>query len=446
VVLMIVVGGGTAAMRQSHAAGAESAQTRTTSAQPPRKHEPSFSWYLFGNCSAEGEDCRHSKCCGTPGFQCYARDSEFASCRATCDPEEVHGNETKPWTCAKLGKRTPPPCSWEHENCMASGCCKREGFKCYALNDTFANCSAESPEPDKTKMRGAAKNYTVVGGSQGTHMLKPASSSNSSAGTSLFCFIVVTATGVVADGVEVGYEQELLDMMRIKNLSVFGCDASRVYEGAKAKRGDWKSVMNVDIFIAVWQKIQADGMYKQHDWTVKADADAVFLPDRLKMHLVSLRPPANTAVYLHNINFKFHFMGALEVLSSKAVDVFLENSADCVKYIGNIGGEDFFTMQCLDSMGVGHMTDYSLLADKYSTGPGWNMFDVDPCTDQGIVALHPYKAVNSWLGCYKVAIGAQMPEDFVSCNGRWHGEACSLTSERKHGPGTGLSDGILFKK
>lgn len=75
--------------------------------------------------------------------------------------------------------------------------------------------------------------------------------------------------------------------------------------------------------------------------TAQADVDAVFFPDRLRTHLVGLGPPADTPLYLHNINFRFHFMGALEVLSTKAVDVLLANFADCAKNLGRNGGEDF---------------------------------------------------------------------------------------------------------
>jgi len=395
-------------------------------------------------CSADGDDCRDTQCCSNSGSQCYVKNKYWASCNATCDSERP-GADGKTWSCDKLGERAPPACSWEGENCTASKCCRREGFKCFAHDATWASCSDDCAKLQKFKVGGKPWSCKVLGGSQGVHFVEPVK--RHPAATSLFCFTVVTPLGVVAPGVKAGYEQELLTMMKAQNLSIFGCDASRVYQGARVQRGGWQSVVNTDIFISVWQKVQADGVYKAHSWTAKVDADAVFLPDRLRAHLVSLSPPAETPLYLHNIKFRFHFMGALEVLSTKAVDTFLANAAECAKHLGNNGGEDFFTMQCLDAMNVGHMTDFSLLDDKYTHGKGWNLFDVNPCANPAIVAFHPYKAVNSWLGCYKVAMGVQKPTDFVGCNYRWHGDACSLNSPHQHNPGDMKpSDGIVFRK
>jgi len=275
--------------------------------------------------------------------------------------------------------------------------------------------------------------------------LKPAAPEAAVANTSLFCFTVVTPAGVVAHGVQPGYEQELLQMMKANAWGIFACDASQVYQGARAQKGEWHSVINTDIFVKVWHEVQKEGLYKAHDWTVKVDADAVFFPDRLRTHLVDLRPPKDTAMYLHNIKFHFRFQGALEVISTKAVDIFLANANACAEHIGSMGGEDFFTMECLDGMGVGHMTDFSLLSDKYAHGAGWNLFDVNPCFEQAFVAFHPYKAVNSWTGCHKVSTRTQLPTDFVGCNYRWHGEACSLNGNVTH-PGGGPNDGIVFRK
>merc|ERR1719356_1090472 len=128
-------------------------------------------------------------------------------------------------------------------------------------------------------------------------------------------------------------------------------------------------------------------------------------------------------------------MGALEVMSQEAVDLLLKNLDVCKEHIGNDGGEDIFMMSCLDAIGVNYMEDYSLLDDKYDSPEHFNLFDVDRCSNDAVVAFHPYKAVNSWMGCHKVAMGAQQPHDFVGCNYRWHGDACSLNSPHQHAPG-----------
>mmetsp|Transcript_67768 Transcript_67768/g.195936 ORF Transcript_67768/g.195936 Transcript_67768/m.195936 type:complete len:415 (+) Transcript_67768:51-1295(+) len=328
---------------------------------------------------------------------------------------------------AEVGPR--PACAWEGDNCQPSGCCRHPGFKCFAKNEshalcgqTCANASLDDEEP-----------WTCheLGGDMGEHVLLK---SSDPAGTSLYCFAVVTPQGVVPPGVKEGYEQSLLDLMRTKQLGIFQCDASGVFQGRRASKGDWQSVANTDIFRDAWKQVQQAGVYRKHDWTVKADADAVFLPQRLRMHIASMAPPPHTPVYLHNINFKFHFMGALEVLSAQAVDVLLGNFGRCIKSFGMAGGEDFFTKQCLDASGVGHMTDFSILDDKYTHSKGWHLFDVSPCENDAIVAFHPYKHAHAWEGCYNVSTRQSKPEDYVGCNLRWHGDACSLTSKLAHEP------------
>merc|ERR1712187_288069 len=86
------------------------------------------------------------------------------------------------------------------------------------------------------------------------------------------------------------------------------------------------------------------------------------------------------------------------------------------------------------------MDDFSFLDDKYAHPGHFNLFDVDPCSNQAIVAYHPYKAVNSWMGCYKVAQSIVQTQQFTSCEHRWEGEACSLSSTLDH-PGVHLEPG-----
>merc|ERR1719270_1715533 len=97
----------------------------------------------------------------------------------------------------------------------------------------------------------------------------------------------------------------------------------------------------------------------------------------------------------------------------------------------------------LDALHVAHMDDFSLLADKYAGPDNFNLFDVDFCNDPTIAAFHPFKARHSWMGCYRVAMGMVQTGQFTSCEHRWEGEACSLTSELDHPgvheePGTGI--------
>jgi len=273
--------------------------------------------------------------------------------------------------------------------------------------------------------------HVVVQGNHGTGALPPAEEGNA-AGTSLFCFTVATSQGVTGPGVKPGYEQHLLNLFKSRKVGLCACDAWTTYEGARVSMGSWQAVVNADMFIKVWKQVEKEQTYKAHDWTVKVDSDAVFLPDRLKQHIQALRPPKDAPVYLRNIDFKWKFQGALEVLSKMAVEVYLQNADICRHHLSHNRGEDSYMKACLEAIWVGHMEDFTLLNDKATHPKGWNIFDVDDCTNPSVVALHPYRAANSWWACYEVATGLKKTSDFVGCGHRWPGDACSMTSKRVH--------------
>jgi len=343
---------------------------------------------------------------------------------------------TQPPAAPPAASLLPPApdtgCSWEGEDCTNTKCCRRQGFTCWKEDEKWAGCG-DTCENMMKYNPGTTWDCTVLGEAYQLPVIAPAV--GAAAGNTLFCFVVVTPAGVVAPGVKPGYESLVIDAIKPHKAGIFGCDHNAIYQGKTVTTGDWKSVVNTDIFLAVWDQVLQEGAYKNFDWTVKVDVDCVFFPERLKQHLIAAKPPADTAMYFKNIDFKFGFMGSLEVLSKKAVDVFLAGKASCDKHIGSEGGEDLFTMQCLDALGVGHMTDSTLLDDKYTHGEGWHLFDVDPCKDASHVAYHPYKAVNSWMGCYDIATGVMETGVFVGCNARFPDDACSLGSTLSHSNG-----------
>jgi len=244
-------------------------------------------------------------------------------------------------------------------------------------------------------------------------------------GQSLFCFTVVTADGVVPPGgsVKVGYEQPLIDAVKAKGLGIFACEESAVYQGEKCATGEWGSVANTLPFTKIWDQVQADGRHRKHQWTVKTDPDAVFFPDRLRQHLAKLGP-SDGAVYVKNIGFKFGFMGALEVLNTAGVDLFLASLESCSALAAKNSGEDKFLMECMNAHGAGHLRDNDLLDDKYTLPAGWHLFDVTPCADPSAVAFHPYKAEASWMGCHQVATGEAPVSSFPVCGTVKDGNAC----------------------
>jgi len=65
-------------------------------------------------------------------------------------------------------------------------------------------------------------------------------------------------------------------------------------------------------------------------------------------------------------------------------------------------GEDLFLDQCLDKvLGVKRDNDFrQLLEDHCEPPPGW-----DDCTDELVVAFHPFKNVTAWNKCLTTGLG-----------------------------------------
>merc|ERR1719492_646553 len=122
--------------------------------------------------------------------------------------------------------------------------------------------------------------------------------------------------------------------MHRDRVSIFDCEEYAVYSsqviriapGLEARRvesdlkcdygGEFQTALNTDIFFAVWDRVIADGQFRRHAWTVKVDADCVFLPARLRMDLRHHREASN-GMYVNNCKMGMH--GPLEVFSRTAV-------------------------------------------------------------------------------------------------------------------------------
>eukprot|EP00405_Crypthecodinium_cohnii_P007175 CAMPEP_0206422944 /NCGR_PEP_ID=MMETSP0324_2-20121206/2393_1 /ASSEMBLY_ACC=CAM_ASM_000836 /TAXON_ID=2866 /ORGANISM="Crypthecodinium cohnii, Strain Seligo" /LENGTH=564 /DNA_ID=CAMNT_0053887423 /DNA_START=15 /DNA_END=1709 /DNA_ORIENTATION=+ len=294
--------------------------------------------------------------------------------------------------------REPQQCSWAGENCAETLCCNEVGcdkkflscvaYSCYKKDEYFSGCQLSPPTKDTW-------DGTWQGGGRTMKSLAPAGSQAAAHGTSLYCFSVVNWKAPAPKPFW-STEAQLADNIKMHGVSICQCDGHDFYDGVPTPKAEWGSFSNIDAFQQIWKEVQEKGAYKNFDWTVKVDADAVFLPNRLKQHLDKLRTPKGARVYLENIDYQFKFMGALEVMTREAVDRYLEKGHECIRG-KHEGGEDFFLKGCLDAIGIDHMSDYSLLADKYA---GQDR----PCTDGWAVAYHFHKKVLSWNWCYNEAV------------------------------------------
>merc|ERR1719436_375298 len=120
-------------------------------------------------CSVPGISCATTKCCksgGKTGFQCYAKNKNWAECMETCKPG-VHPGEKEgtydatgkfvpaKWSCDKLGSRgAPDPCSAPGEDCRTTKCCSAamggSGMTCFEKNENWASCQASCTPGDWT--------------------------------------------------------------------------------------------------------------------------------------------------------------------------------------------------------------------------------------------------------------------------------------------------------
>merc|ERR1711972_110216 len=115
-------------------------------------------------------------------------------------------------------------------------------------------------------------------------------------------------------------------------------DVDNNFYYAKRKfNGHW---INANMHIAAWKKIKEENMWSSKDWTIKVDADAVFLPMRLREKLGSIGVTDN-GIYLENCKYvKFGFFGNLEVFSRQAFSTLLSNMDDCKSALNYMASEE----------------------------------------------------------------------------------------------------------
>lgn len=99
-------------------------------------------------CSADGEDCRETKCCKAAGSQCYRKGKFWAACRASCTPgPDLQAKDWEPWSCEAVGPRNfgaapwvAQTCAKGGENCQPKGCCAAPGHQCYTQSPWYSKC------------------------------------------------------------------------------------------------------------------------------------------------------------------------------------------------------------------------------------------------------------------------------------------------------------------
>jgi len=257
----------------------------------------------------------------------------------------------------------------------------------------------------------------------------------------LFCWSFYTAdTG----STKKSYELDLLRTQLFLTVSIFGCEAWKVYSDVEtwlspegklgqaaintvkvddvnndfhfAKRKTNGAWINSNMFIAAWKAIKDEGAWTNKDWTVKVDADAVFIPIRLREYLGQIEVTEN-GIYLENCKYvNFGFFGSLEVFSHNAASTYMANIDDCRSSLNYKGsdkltgnepwGEDLFAQRCMDLHGVDKVAAFDINTDASCAawrpqGQKKNTKWLPDCATAKTPAIHHFKKPVEYFDCLK---------------------------------------------
>merc|ERR1712194_885192 len=256
-------------------------------------------------------------------------------------------------------------------------------------------------------------------------------------GQSMYCFSVYTKdTGSTKQS----HELEILQHQQQQQLGIFQCEYSDVFsdvsvqvgQGLMTKvvtdqEGDWHFAkrkvsgtwVNTGMFSQIWKQISADGKYQNADWVLKVDADAIFVPNRMRVWFKQneLVPPAG--IYLENCKYvDWGYFGNLEVFSRQAFQTLVDKVETCYTEIdwktgikGGIHGatgEDLFAQQCMDLMKVSKVENFALSMDgaceaDRPADQRKNKKFVPDCNGVSTPSIHPFKKVEPYVKCWMAA-------------------------------------------
>jgi len=389
--------------------------TRTPGAAPG--WGPAAPW-VEEKCAAKREDCSTSQCCKDAGHQCYVKKEGWSMCMPSC----LHGpmlTDANPdiWDCTPLGDRTPglarapaevhvadwvsTECSGDHADCSKTMCCSNPTSQCYAKDDKWATCMrACNPgvHPDDQDQNP----WSCAG-------LGPRTP-RAWGHPSLYCISVVQIYAAEADTIRTQMNTDGgAGIFACEQFDVFSTDGgvclgdgpngpvwSQYFDNAAVGVTIDGTAGNTRLFMNVWEAVKIVGRYQNTDWTVKADPDAVLIPDRLREHL---RPHTGAPTFVLTCTLPgmpTMMFGAVEALSKQALERYYEGGYDCRNnFPVDAWGEDRWLSACLQSIGAPGSEDFGMVNDALCRGGG--------CSN-GAAAFHPFKGASEWQACYYEAM------------------------------------------
>jgi hypothetical protein len=221
-------------------------------------------------------------------------------------------------------------------------------------------------------------------------------------GPTVFCWMLFKAHS---------YESGLVQLQLSSGYNIFACDAYALFTDFPTRLSDgtettplgaiesppsaWGSVLNTEPFVKAWSIIVEDGSFRDYDWTVKADADAVFFPERLRRSLANV--PKRRPYWVQNSEGNTPLIGPLEVFSKEAIELYAEKGKSCARPdVMLVAGEDGFISMCMREIGAEAWKDLAQI--RWTTiasecGATWN------------VVYHPFKDVGNYMACEFAAEG-----------------------------------------
>jgi len=316
------------------------------------------------------------------------------------------------WACSKAG-----------DNCNATGCCQVSGHKCFTKGEGMAQCN-------KT-CRVGEKGFTC-------NIINPHSVPVATPlGQNLYCFSVYTEN--IGNPSKVNHELELLNIVAAQGAGIFACEQWDVFsdvsvpidangyvtirvedtfgEFHQLKRKDSGTWVNWGLFYQVWVKLRDVGKWKGADYVIKVDADAVFLPQRLRTWLSSQPGDSPHGLYYENCpNVQYGFFGHLEIMTKTAVKVLTKHLEECHKAFApcaNQGcdwkygawGEDVFIQRCMDHHYVDKVeafdvaTDGACQADRPKGEEKNKKWYPTDCSQLTTATAHPLKKPAAFKKC-----------------------------------------------
>jgi hypothetical protein len=309
-------------------------------------------------------------------------------------------------------------CSSATENCIETGCCKVSGAKCFKKTEKFAGCKMNCTGSDWSCEEVKNLKWTMEADS-------PAAS--------LYCYVVHFEN----NNGKPNKELEMMPVQMGKGLHIYACDAWDIFSDISFNVGSYPSVVvedvdgdfckydrpdtgacaNTAIYYQVWMKLKSMDTWKDQEWVIKTDVDAVFIPQRLKDMLALQTQPAVGIYYENCKGVDSGFFGALEVVSNKAFTIALRELEDCKSTLCWGGekcddwkygpwGEDKFLQECMDKHYVAKMPFYELTNDgacpgDRPKGDKKNKKFKPVCADSTAPATHPFKTLDAWMSCYE---------------------------------------------